>query len=61
MPAMTWQLNTSGGVSQEPSLDEAQKVFEGDAAFTKVNIDQNQKVAVKLGIQSIPTLIVFKS
>lgn len=46
--------------AQEPILDEVQKAFEGKAAFTKVNIDQNQKVAVKLGIQSIPTLIVFK-
>ena len=46
--------------AQEPILDEVQKAFEGKATFIKINIDHNQKIAVKLGIQSIPTLVFFK-
>ena len=46
--------------AQEPILDEVQKVFEGKATFIKINIDHNQEIAVKLGIQSIPTLVFFK-
>jgi thioredoxin 1 len=30
------------------------------AAFAKVNVDEAPHVAMQLGIQSIPTLIVFK-
>ncbi|MEN8245526.1 MAG: thioredoxin [Thermodesulfobacteriota bacterium] len=46
--------------AQEPILDEVQKTFEGKATFIKINIDHNQEIAVKLGIQSIPTLVFFK-
>ncbi len=46
--------------AQEPILDEVQKAFEGKATFIKINIDHNREIAVKLGIQSIPTLIFFR-
>ena len=46
--------------AQEPILDEIEKTFEGKATVAKIDIDQNQDVAVQLGIQSIPTLIAFK-
>jgi len=46
--------------AQEPILDEVQKTFEGQATVAKINIDKNQEVALQLGIQSIPTLIVFQ-
>lgn len=47
--------------AQEPILDEVQKTFEGKATVAKINIDKNQEIAIQLGIQSIPTLIVFKA
>ncbi len=31
-----------------------------DAAFVKVNVDDNQELAAENGVQGIPTLIVFK-
>lgn len=46
--------------AQEPILDEIERTFEGKATVAKIDIDQNQDVAVQLGIQSIPTLIAFK-
>ncbi len=32
----------------------------GDVTFAKLNVDENQQVAQKLGITSIPTLILYK-
>ncbi len=29
--------------------------------FARVNVDQNQNIAMRFGVQSIPTFIVFKS
>ena len=46
--------------AQEPILDEVEKTYNGKAIFTKINIDKNHEIAMKLGIQSIPTLILFK-
>jgi thioredoxin 1 len=46
--------------AQEPILDEVQKTFKDQATVAKIDIDKNQEIAMKLGIQSIPTLIVFK-
>ena len=31
-----------------------------DVAFGKVNVDEESEAAVELGIQAIPTLILFK-
>jgi len=46
--------------AQEPILEEVQKAFEGKATFVKINIDHYQQIAVQLGVQSIPTLVLFK-
>lgn len=32
-----------------------------DIQFARVNVDQNQNIAMKFGVQSIPTFIMFKS
>ena len=43
-----------------PSLDQIATEMAGKVKIVKVNIDENPNVASKLGIRSIPTLMVFK-
>ncbi|MBX3354283.1 MAG: thioredoxin [Phycisphaeraceae bacterium] len=43
-----------------PSIDEIAQEFEGRAKVGKLDIDSNQQIALKFGIQSIPTLLIFK-
>lgn len=43
-----------------PTIDELANDLAGKAKVGKLDIDSNQQVAVKYGIQSIPTLLVFK-
>ena len=43
-----------------PALDELAETYDGRAKIVKVNIDQNQAVAMKYHVRSIPMLLVFK-
>lgn len=43
-----------------PHLDAIAGEFEGKLRIVKVDVDNNQKTAVTYGIQSLPTLLVFK-
>ncbi|MCL2701157.1 MAG: thioredoxin [Phycisphaerae bacterium] len=43
-----------------PVIDELAKDFHGKAKIGKVNTDENQDTAMKFGIQSIPTVLLFK-
>lgn len=43
-----------------PIIDELSKEFAGKLAFGKVNVDENQEIAVRYNISAIPTLIFFK-
>ena len=44
-----------------PVLDQVAQDLESlDARIVKINVDDNQSLAVKYGIQSIPTLLYFK-
>lgn len=43
-----------------PSLEEIAKEMKGKVKVAKFNIDENPDVTVKLGVQSIPTLMLFK-
>ncbi len=42
-----------------PVLDEIAGEMQGSAQFVKVNIDENEEVAIAYGISSIPNVIVF--
>ncbi|MFM8360383.1 MAG: thioredoxin [Verrucomicrobiota bacterium] len=43
-----------------PVLDELAGEFAGKARIAKLNIDEHQDLAVRFGISSIPTLLLFK-
>ena len=43
-----------------PSLEEIAKEMHGKVKITKLNVDENPEVSAKLGIRSIPTLMIFK-
>jgi len=47
--------------AQEPILAKLATQFEEKAQVSAMNIDNNREIAGKLGIQSIPTLIIFKN
>ena len=47
--------------AQEPIIRELSIQFNGKITIAEMNIDQNQQTAAKLGIQSIPTLTLFKN
>lgn len=44
-----------------PLLDELAGEYDGKAAIGKVNVDQEQGLAVQFGISGIPALLVFKN
>jgi thioredoxin 1 len=43
-----------------PVIEELAGEFEGKAKICKVNTDEEQDIAVKYGIRSIPTILFFK-
>ncbi len=43
-----------------PVIEELAEEYEGKANICKVNTDEEQEIAVKFGIRSIPTLLFFK-
>src|SRR5215218_6474478 len=43
-----------------PVLAEIASEREDDLKIVKVNIDDNQRYAMKLGVMSVPTMVVFK-
>ena len=43
-----------------PIVEELADEYDGKVEFVKVNTDDNPNTAVKYGIRSIPTLLVFK-
>jgi thioredoxin 1 len=43
-----------------PFIDAVAEEFDGRARVGKVDVDQNPAVAERYGVQSIPTLLVFK-
>ncbi len=43
-----------------PVIEELAEDFDGKAKIAKVNTDDEQEIAVKYGIRSIPTILFFK-
>ena len=43
-----------------PVVEELAEEYEGRVSFAKLDVDQNPKTAVRYGIMSIPTLLIFK-
>ncbi len=44
-----------------PALEEIAGTLNGKVKIVKLNVDENPQTAAKYGIQSIPTLMIFKS
>jgi thioredoxin 1 len=44
-----------------PSLEQIAEEYDGRAVVCKVNVDENQSLAQKYGIRSIPTLLFMKN
>ncbi len=43
-----------------PIIDKLSSAYDGKALIGKVNVDHNPEIAMKYGIRSIPTILVFK-
>ena len=44
-----------------PTIEEVAKELDGTANVAKVNVDDNEDIAIKFKIMSIPTLMIFKN
>ena len=44
-----------------PTIEELSKEYEGKVDFVKVNVDQNNELASKYNVFSIPTLAIFSN
>jgi thioredoxin 1 len=44
-----------------PIIEQLSREYSGKVAFGKVNVDENQRIATSFGIQSIPTLMIFRN
>ena len=43
-----------------PMIEQVAEEFEGKAVVAKIDVDEEPDLAAQLGIESIPTVIVFK-
>ena len=44
-----------------PAVEELSKTMNDKIKVAKLNVDENQEIAMKYGIQSIPSLLLFKA
>jgi thioredoxin 1 len=43
-----------------PAVEQIGRIMAGKVKVAKLNVDENQQIAMKYGVQSIPSLILFK-
>lgn len=43
-----------------PIVEELALEYDGKVKIGKVDVDDNQQVAIKFGVRSIPTILIFK-
>jgi thioredoxin 1 len=43
-----------------PAVEQLSQTMNGKIKVAKINVDENQEIATKYGIQSIPSLLLFK-
>ncbi len=43
-----------------PTIEELAAQYEGKVAVAKVDVDENQDLALRFGVMSIPTVILFQ-
>ena len=43
-----------------PIVEELATEYEGKAKIGKLDVDDNQETAIKYGVRSIPTILIFK-
>jgi thioredoxin 1 len=44
-----------------PTIEALSREYDGKVKFVKVNVDDNQQLAMKYDIESIPTVMIFKN
>ena len=44
-----------------PAVEQLSKTMRDKIKVAKLNVDQNQEIAMKYGVQSIPSLLLFKA
>ena len=48
-------------IAMAPTIDELATEYEGKVKIGKIDVDENPQFSQQYGIQSIPTLLVFKN
>ena len=43
-----------------PAVEQVAKIMAGKVKVTKLNVDENQVIAMRYSVQSIPSLLLFK-
>ncbi len=44
-----------------PILKEVKEVLKNEAIILKIDVDKNQKLAAKLNVRGVPTLVLYKN
>ena len=44
-----------------PTIEALSREYDGKVKFVKVNVDDNQRLAIKYDVRSIPTVMIFKN
>ena len=47
-------------ITMAPIIDELSEKFKGKIKFAKINVDENQELAQKFSVMSIPNFVLFK-